>query len=109
MLELLEWVAGTRWSVALLESLYVWPLVESTHVLTLTVFVGLAVVHDLRLLGVTLTRVPVSEVTARLLPWMRGGGEADRRCLSGTGCHHLDCERKEGRLDRSGVNYFFRG
>src|SRR6185436_19515304 len=68
-----EWLAGTSWSIALHESLYLYPLVESTHVLTLGLFVGLAVMLDLRLLGLTMRRVPVSEVTARLLPWTKAG------------------------------------
>lgn len=66
-------MGNTPWSVALHESLYVWPLVESTHVLALTVFVGTAVMLDLRLLGLTLTHVPTSEFTSRLLPWTRRG------------------------------------
>ena len=74
VLSALEWVARTPWSVALHESLYVWPLLESTHVLTLTLFVGTALMLDLRLLGIALRRVPVSEVTERLLPWTRAGG-----------------------------------
>lgn len=73
VLGLLEWVAATPWSVALHESLYMWPLVESTHVLSLTLFVGTAIVLDLRLLGLALKRVPVSELTGRLLPWTRIG------------------------------------
>jgi len=56
-----------------LESLYVWPLLESTHVLSLGLFVGTAVMNDLRLLGWTMREVPVSEVTGRLLPWTRIG------------------------------------
>jgi len=68
----LEWLGNTPWSVALLESIWVWPLVESTHVLSLGLFVGTAVMNDLRLLGWTMKRVPVSEVTGRLLPWTRG-------------------------------------
>jgi hypothetical protein len=63
----LEWLGATPWSVALLESRYVWPLIESTHVLTLGLFVGTAVMNDLRLLGLTLKRVPASDVTGRLL------------------------------------------
>lgn len=59
VLSALEWVARTPWSVALHESLYVWPLLESTHVLTLTLFVGTALMLDLRLLGLALRRVPV--------------------------------------------------
>lgn len=73
LLNFLEWLGSTPWSVALLESLYVWPFVESTHVLTLGLFVGTAVMNDLRLLGWTMKRVPVSEVTGRLLPWTRIG------------------------------------
>jgi len=69
----LEWLGNTPWSVALIESLWVWPLLESTHVLTLGLFVGLVMVNDLRLVGWALKRVPVSEVTGRLLPWAQGG------------------------------------
>jgi hypothetical protein len=64
-----EWLASTEWSTALHESLYAYPLVETTHVLSLLLFVGTLSVVDLRLLGWVLRDVPVSEVTARLLPW----------------------------------------
>ena len=57
----LEWLGGTPWSVALLESLWVWPLVESTHVLTIAVFVGTAMMMDLSLMGVTFGSVPASD------------------------------------------------
>jgi hypothetical protein len=73
LLPLLEWLASTRWSIDLHESLYMYPLVESTHVLSLTLFVGLTMMMDLRLLGLTLRQVPVSQVTGRLLPWIRIG------------------------------------
>ena len=73
LLSALEWLAGTRWSVALHESLYVWPFLESAHVLCLALFVGTAVMLDLRLLGVGMTHVPVSAFTGRLLPWTRFG------------------------------------
>jgi uncharacterized membrane protein len=68
-----QWLADTRGSIALHESLYMYPLVESAHVLTLCVFVGTAVMLDLRLLGLTLRQVPVSEVIRRLLPWTAAG------------------------------------
>jgi hypothetical protein len=69
----LDWLGKTPWSIALHESLYVWPLVESTHVLTLALFAGTAAVLDLRLLGLALTNVPVTALTVRLLPWTRVG------------------------------------
>jgi hypothetical protein len=63
-----QWLATTSGSIALHESLYMYPLVESTHVLTLCLFVGLAALLDLRLMGLALRDVPVSEVAARFLP-----------------------------------------
>ena len=68
-----RWLADTPWSIALHESLWMYTIVESVHVLTLCLFVGMSVFLDLRLLGLTLGRVPVSEVTARFLPWMTAG------------------------------------
>lgn len=73
VLSALEWLAATPWSIALHESQYAWPVTESLHVLTLTLFVGTAVMLDLRLLGLAFRGVPVSELTGRLLPWTRGG------------------------------------
>jgi hypothetical protein len=73
MLPILEWLGNTPWSIALLESLYVWPLLESTHVMALGLFVGTAVMMDLRLLGVAFRGVPASDFTERLLPWTRVG------------------------------------
>ena len=69
----LEWLGNTSWSVRLLESLYAWPLIESTHVLTIGLFVGTAVMMDLRLVGLAFRSVPVSEFTGRVLPWTRVG------------------------------------
>jgi hypothetical protein len=57
------------YSVALRESLWVYPIVETAHVLGLCLFVGTAWLWDLRLLDVTLRRVPVSQLSAQLLPW----------------------------------------
>ena len=73
LLPFCRWLADTPGSIALHESLYMYPLVESTHVLTLCLFVGMAIMFDLRLLGLTLTRVPITEVKRRLWPWMIAG------------------------------------
>jgi len=68
-----EWLGNTSWSISLHESRYVFLLVLMIHVLTLSVFVGTAAMIDLRLLGKTMTRVPVSQVVTRLLPWSEAG------------------------------------
>jgi hypothetical protein len=67
------WINELPWSIALRESRYVWSFMESAHVLTLGLFVGTAFITDLRLLGWSLKKIPVSEVTSRLLPWTRLG------------------------------------
>ena len=74
LLPFCEWLASTAGSMALHESLYLYPLVESVHVWTLAVFVGLAAILDLRLLGLALRPVPVTELVQRLNPWLVGGG-----------------------------------
>jgi hypothetical protein len=66
-------MADTPWSIALHESAWVYPIVESVHVLALCLFLGLAVMLDLRLLGVTMRGTPVSEFVGRLLPWTAAG------------------------------------
>ena len=66
-------MADTPGSIGLHESLYMYPLVESAHVLTLCLFLGMAIMFDLRLLGLTLTRVPITEMKRRLGPWMSVG------------------------------------
>src|SRR4249920_1149794 len=67
-LDWFEWLAETSWSVDLHESQYAYPLIESIHVWTMAVFFGSVVMFDLRLLGVTMRKVPASEVVDRLLP-----------------------------------------
>jgi hypothetical protein len=73
LLSACQWLAQTRGSVALHESVYMYPLVESVHVLTLCLFVGMSVLFDLRLIGLVLPQVRASEMAARLLPWMKVG------------------------------------
>jgi hypothetical protein len=67
------WLAGTAGSTALRESLHLYPLIETGHVLAITLFVGSIAMVDLRLLGVAFRAVPVSQVTQRILPWTLAG------------------------------------
>jgi hypothetical protein len=68
-----QWLADTQGSIALRESIYAYPMVESVHVLTLCLFVGMSVLLDLRLLGWVLPHVRASEMAKRLVPWMKAG------------------------------------
>ena len=49
LLPFCEWLATTTWSIALHESLYMYPFIESTHVLALFLFAGTIAMVDLRL------------------------------------------------------------
>ena len=73
MLGFCQWLASTPWSVALHESIWVYPIVESVHVLTLCLFLGLVVIIDLRLLGAIMVQTPASEIVERLVPWTLAG------------------------------------
>jgi hypothetical protein len=73
LLSSFEWLAHTRASVAMTESVWVFPIVESIHVLSLCLFLGMAAILDLRLLSLVMRDLPVSEVATRLLPWTAAG------------------------------------
>ncbi|MGA3295566.1 MAG: DUF6644 family protein [Candidatus Acidiferrales bacterium] len=64
----LQWLHDTRFSTVMRESIWAEPIVETIHVLTLTLFLGFAVLLDLRLLGVCLRHRRVSEVLRQLNP-----------------------------------------
>lgn len=68
-----QWLEGTAGSVAIRESTLLYPIIETTHVLTLCLFLGMIALLDLRLVGVGLRGIPVSQVAGRLLPWALAG------------------------------------
>ncbi len=66
--------AGAQsWSEALLGSLNFWSLLEGTHLLSLMLFAGTILLVDLRLLGVTFQRTPVSTIDRKVLPLTLAG------------------------------------
>lgn len=67
------WLDDTRWSTMLHESYYMYNWVESTHVLTLMLSLGMLFLIDLRMLGLALPDVPASRIAQRLnLPMLVG-------------------------------------
>jgi hypothetical protein len=66
----LQWLHDTRFSTVMRESIWAEPIVETIHVLTLTLFLGFAVLLDLRLLGVCLRGRRASEVLRQLNPFL---------------------------------------
>ena len=73
ILQMCEWIANTSLSVGIRESIWTYPIIESVHVLGLTLFLGLLLLWDTRLLGFVLRRVPVSALWRQLSPWIAFG------------------------------------
>jgi hypothetical protein len=65
-----QWLQDTDIGTSIRESIWTFPIIETTHVLALSISVGLLLVSDLRLMGVILRRRPVSEVYEQIKPWM---------------------------------------
>ena len=68
-----RWLAHTSWSAGMQDSVWMFPVIGTLHIMGLCVLIGLAAVIDLRLLGVTLRSTTVSEVATWLLPWTMSG------------------------------------
>jgi len=63
---LLSWLADTSFSNTIRGSVWAEPVIETVHVLTLTMFFGFVVMLDLRLLGRFLVNRPMSQVLLHL-------------------------------------------
>lgn len=57
------------WAQAISESTWMFPTIETVHVLALTLVVGSIMVVDLRLLNLASRKRPISELTSEVLPW----------------------------------------
>jgi len=68
MLDSVVWLSETKWSIALHESLYLYPWIESTHVLSICLFFGTLLFVDLRLTDKVFNKLSVSEMNTKVLP-----------------------------------------
>ena len=66
LLKIAEWIGATDFSVGLHESYYMYAWIESIHVITLMISLGMLIIIDLRMLGLWLTSVPASKIAERL-------------------------------------------
>ncbi|HEX5228594.1 MAG TPA: DUF6644 family protein [Bryobacteraceae bacterium] len=73
MLSLCEWINQTPLSVAIRESIWVYPILNVLHCVGIMLVAGTIVVVDLRLLGAGLRSSSVSSVVRQVLPWTLGG------------------------------------
>jgi hypothetical protein len=65
----LQWLESTSPAIAISESSWLFPGIESVHVLAIALVVGSITMVDLRLLDINLRERPVGELIAEVLPW----------------------------------------
>jgi hypothetical protein len=72
LLPLFQWFEATAVGAAIRNSSWLFPIIESVHLLGLAALGGALLVVDLRLLGVGLRSQPVAELARDAEPWLGG-------------------------------------
>ena len=72
VLSLFTWCENTPLGEAIRESLWLFPAIESVHLLGLAVIGGAVLVVDLRLLGFGIGRQPLAQLWRDTRPWLVG-------------------------------------
>ena len=67
------WVEALSSSTSLRESIYGYPILLTSHVVAMCMFLGLIIMMDLRLAGWGFQRTPFSELQKRMFPWQALG------------------------------------
>jgi hypothetical protein len=73
MLSICQWIHQTPLSIAIRESIWVYPILNVLHCVGIFLVAGTIVVVDLRLLGFGMRRSSISSVIEQVLPWTLGG------------------------------------
>jgi len=73
MLAVCKWLEQTWVGSSVRESLWLFPAIETVHLLGMAALVGTITVFDLRLLGWMMRQERVSALARRLLPWTWAG------------------------------------
>ena len=69
LLDLCSWIEATPFAVAIAESDWMFPTIETLHVLALTLVIGSIAMLDLRLIGVSTRDMRVMQLSDETLPW----------------------------------------
>lgn len=68
-----QWLEHTPLVTAISESVWLFPVIEGTHILALPLSVGMIVMFDLRLLGLAFQSAPASRVLGDIARWSKLG------------------------------------
>jgi hypothetical protein len=72
LLAFAEWCSQTRLALLISESTWAFAVIESIHLLGLSVIGGMVLIVDLRLLGLGLKSYPVRNIGRDVWPWQNG-------------------------------------
>ena len=72
LLPFFQWCEASRLGEAIRQSLWLFPVIEATHLLALCILGGSLLLLDLRLMGVGLRTQPAQRLARDLHPWVVG-------------------------------------
>jgi hypothetical protein len=67
--DFLKWIEASRLATRIRDALWLFPLIESTHVIGLSLVFGTILIIDLRLLGVASTQRSFKQMASDILKW----------------------------------------
>jgi hypothetical protein len=73
LLPFFQWCYQTEIGETIRNSTWLFPVIETFHLLGLGLTAGAVLIVDLRLLGVGLSRAPVAQIATAARPWLLGG------------------------------------
>src|SRR5881394_4063388 len=65
---IIQWMQNSDIGTGIRESIWAFPIIETTHVLALAISVGVLIWFDLRLMGWGMKHQPVSQVHRQVMP-----------------------------------------
>jgi len=73
LFEIAQWLQETQGSIAIRESILMFPLLEGSHLLGIAVSAGTIAISDLRMMGLIFKKESASDVFHQLIPWTPAG------------------------------------
>src|SRR5262245_26512215 len=73
VVEWCHWLQQTTFATTITESIWLFPLIEGSHILALPISVGMILIFDLRLLGLAFRGGTASKIMPELLRWSKIG------------------------------------
>ena len=73
LFEIAQWLQETQGSIAIRESILMFPLLEGSHLLGIAVSAGTIAISDLRMMGLIFKKESASDVFHQLIPWITAG------------------------------------